>query len=752
MTPDSPRTRLRVLAVVCVSLFSVLIARLWYLTVLTGDEFQQRAEANTLSRVFEQAPRGRIRDVTGRVLVDNRVVSVLGVDRDELDAALPPKTKAAERDALVTRIATELSRAGNLTKVAEIQKDLADQQYLPSDLVPIAVDIVPQLLVYFGERGDEFPGVHVTQQTVRSYPYGSRAAHLLGYIGRINDDEYRVRDAQNASKDPNAKPYRRSDDIGKSGIEALFEDDLRGVPGQRVVEVDATGRAIRERADLSTLPRPGNDVWLTIDIDTQSVVEDELQASLEKARLQKPRNTTDPEITAPAGASVLLDPANGNVLAMASYPSYDPADFVGGISAPRYAELNDPTAYRPLFDRALNGEYAPGSTFKLFTSYAAITSGVMGTAELPGVDQKIDDPGTYRLANCKSLAGTKCDWSNATGDNLKPATFTGVDLPRSLTVSSDTYYYRVGAVLHQTPGKRQAIQDAAELFGMGSESGITLPLESKGFIPDEKSRAARRDANPTAFPESNWYTGDTINVAVGQGDVLATPLQLANAYATMANGGTLYAPNLVTKVTTNAGDLVRSFAPRIRRTIELDPVAKDRIMRGLAGVTSNEDGTAYAAFHASGGGVDFDLARWPVAGKTGTAQVNGKADTALFVGVTPVATSERPETANNTPRMAMATILEQSGFGGKNAAPVVATVLDKILRQQVPRAVSIPEREACERQAQAQLAAQAAALKAAPSTTTVKGAKVTTTTTAPPSTTAAGTAGGGAGSGVCGAG
>jgi penicillin-binding protein 2 len=757
MTSDSPRIRLRVLAVVCVSLFSVLVARLWYLTVLTGDELQQRAEANTLSRVFEQAPRGRIRDVKGRVLVDNRVVSVLGINREELDAQLPVKTKAAERDALITRIATELSRAGTLTKIADIQLKLADRQYVSSDLVPIAVDISPQLLVYFGERGDEYPGVHVTQETVRSYPYGSRAAHVLGYIGRISDDEYKTREAQNNSKDPAAKPYRRNDDIGKSGIEALFEDDLRGVPGQRVIETDATGRAVRERTDLSTLPQSGHDVWLTIDIDTQSVVEDELQASLEKARLQKPRNATDPEITAPAGASVLLDPENGNVLAMASYPSYDPSDFVGGISATRYAELNDASAFRPLFDRALNGEYAPGSTFKLFTSYAAVTSGVMGTADLPGIDQKIDDSGTYHLANCKQLPGTKCDWTNAKTGAGVPASFKAVDLPRSLAVSSDTYYYHVGAVLHQTAGKRRVIQDVAELFGMGSESGITLPNESKGFIPDEKSRAERHKANPAAFPEGNWYTGDTINVAVGQGDVLSTPLQLVNAYATFANGGTLYAPNLVSKVTTNAGGTVRTFEPRVRRTIALDAVAKDRIMRGLADVTLNADGTAYDAFHSARGGVDFDLDRFPVAGKTGTAEVTGKADTAWFVGVTPVATSERPDTASNTPRVAMVTILEQSGFGGANAAPVVASVLDKVLRNVVPRAVSIPEREACERQAQQQLAAQAAALKAAASTTTVKGtAKTTTmtTTTTATTTTAKGAAppSGTSASGACGAG
>jgi penicillin-binding protein 2 len=673
---DVPRIRLRIIGVVAVSLLVALVARLWFLQVMNSEGYEQQAIANIERVVKVSAPRGRIFDAQGRVLVDNRVVTTVSIDKAALSREFPAKADAEERTAMLTRLAVEISGSGNLMKVDEIERKLRNSQYSRLGVVPIANDVSDDLMVLIGEHPDEFPGVEVGQTTVRDYPYGSLAAHVLGYVGPINGTEF-------ATKQGSPKGYDLTDNIGKTGLESLFEDVLRGTPGSRVYEVDRQERVIREVTENHTEPVPGDDIYLTIDVALQSEVEKQLATALQEAREQPKRNKDDPDITAPAGAAVVLDPQNGSVLAMASLPTYDPSQFVAGIAQEQFDQLNDPANYTPLLNRAIQGEYAPGSTFKPFTAYAAIANGFMGSGRLPGIYQRIDDSGTYQLVPCD---GDKCSWTNSKDGRGVPLTNKGIDLPAALSVSSDVYFYAIGAEIARSDrGLDHSIQDTAAAFGLGTSTAVQLPAERSGRLGDRELRQSLHEQAPEAFPNSGWFIGDTINVAVGQGETVVTPLQLANAYAALGNGGTVFAPNLVREVRgQESGATIAQFGARPVSTVPFPPEVRDPILQGLRGVTVS--GTAASAFHDPRY-ADFDMNAWPVAGKTGTAEVKNKADTALF--------SAYMGPAGQPPRYAMSVVLEQSGFGGANAAPVVGKVFDAIVEQRLKEPLTVDEYLRC---------------------------------------------------------
>jgi penicillin-binding protein 2 len=367
MDNDSPRLRMSILGVVVVSLFGALFARLWYLQVMAAPEYQVEARENRVRVVAEEGPRGRILDAKGRVIVDNRTSLVVTVNPRELE-------EVDDRDGLVLRLAETLTRFGVPTKVATIERTLADRQYDPLQPVPVAIDVPEELELYLAERAEEFPSVTVRRESVRSYPHGQAAAHLLGYVGRISREELEAKQGTKDAPRPIAKPYQPDSDIGKSGVEQTYEDELRGVPGRRVVEIDARNRPVRTVE--YTPPRPGNDIQLTVDLDLQLMAERALAEQL--AAIRGGRTRDGKKVQAPAGSIVVLDPRNGAVLAMASYPTYDPAEFVNGISEARYRALTGGAeADNPLINRAIQGLYAPGSTFKPITAYAALASGMI---------------------------------------------------------------------------------------------------------------------------------------------------------------------------------------------------------------------------------------------------------------------------------------------------------------------------------------------------------------------------------------
>ena len=424
----------------------------------------------------------------------------------------------------------------------------------------------------------------------------------------------------------------------------------------------------------------GEDLQLTIDADLQRWVENQLALSLVEARARPKRAAADPEARAPAGTVVVLDVKTGELLAIASNPSYDPADFVGGISDFRFAELNDPGAHFPLNDRAVSSAYPPGSTFKLITAYAALQRGLIGAEET------IVDRGVYTIEQCEAEGGAGCQFSNA-----GRASYGRVDLRRALSVSSDVYFYRLGELFWNTQDRFGAvpIQDAARAFGFGVPTGVQLTDEGSGYIDEPARRTERHQQNPTAFPNGDWYTGDNVNLAIGQGELLVTPLQLANAYAALANGGTLHSPSVARAVIDHVtGQVERNFEPRVRGRVELPPELRQAILDGLTRVVADGEGTA------SDGFAGFPLEAFPVAGKTGTAEVDPgkKADTALFAAFGPA----------SDPRYAVVAVLEEAGFGADAAVPLVRKVFDYL---QDPAAATAEA---------ARVAAAAAALQAAP--------------------------------------
>ena len=671
---ETGRYRMRVLAIIGLSMFAALGARLWYLQVMVSEEAMATARSNISRVIAVPAPRGRIQDVHGRTLVGNRLTTVLTMNRNELDESGFDKDERLE---VLTEIAVEINRSGHLMKVTDVVRALADPSYGNYDDIPIAHDVGEDLLVFFGERPNRFPGVRVAQSTVRSYLYGDLATHVLGWVGPINDAELRMR------RPSDGKEYRLRDQIGKAGVELMFEDDLRGQAGRKVVEVDRLGDVVRDRHDLFVPPIPGDDLMLSIDVDVQYLVERELERSVHLARTREPDADPDrpgqllPAYDAPGGSVVVLDPRVGDVVAMASFPSYDPNDSIGGFSFDQWAELNDPANDLPMFNRAIQGEYAPGSTFKLFTAHAAWHEGVFGVGAVPRADELWDDPGAYVLRSCGDVDPTDpppgCRYRNA-GEKQYEA----VDLVRSLTVSSDVYYYQIGESIYINPGHPDtAVQDAAASYGMGLETGVTLPFEQDGYLPTPRNRRQRHEVNPVAFPEWGWSTGDNVITAIGQGEVLVTPLQLGNAFATFANDGVRYAPNVVARIVDRNGTVVREFGPRELSTVDIDDGFRRRVLNGLAGVTAHEEGTAYWAFNSRAtGGIYFPLDEYPVAGKTGTAEVRGKADTSIFAAFGPV----------EEPTHTIVAVLEEAGFGSSVAAPLVARILAPVFEGTVPEA------------------------------------------------------------------
>ena len=691
--------RLYVVGIVAVCLVAALVARLWYLQVLESEELQTAASANILRVVYTEAPRGRIFDTKGRILVDNRVVQVVTIDRLSFRAAL---NESEQHDGLL-QIAEIVSRSGRLTKVIHIEERLASREFGPFDKVPVAFDINPDLLVYLGERPDLFPGVSVEERTVRSYPYGEVAAHLLGYVGPLTESEYRTLSAQIDPTDPNAKTYQPGDEIGKSGVERIFESELRGVPGVRIFEVNRLDEIVKVHHDKDRQPLPGNDVHLTIDLDIQSLVERELRRGLDEARDQAPPEDPDaPRFVASAGAAVAIDPRDGSVLAMASFPTFDPREFVNGISQRLFNDLTAEENFSPILNRAIQGLYAPGSTFKVVTTHAALTQGVIGDgpAALTGVDDFYRDTGTYRYPFCLEESDTCVFESPYCCER-------GVDLRDAITVSSDTYFYRLGGegFFRRPSPLDEGIQESARAFGLGSHTGIPLPHERAGIVPDREYYDYQFEQGVFLRSGAQWFAGDTINLAIGQGNLLVTPLQMANVYAVVASGGKVHQPNIATKITDRDGQVLDEFGPRLVRELEWSAELSGPLLDGLNGVTaynlpsSASDevllrGTAYEAFNLPGeGGVDFPLNGWPVGGKTGTAEKLGKADFAWFVAFGPASWPERG--FRHTPEVVVALVLEEAGFGGAVAAPVAARILYPIATSTVERARTAKEVDAC---------------------------------------------------------
>lgn len=646
MDTSSPRLRMSVLGMVVLGCFVALFARLWFLQVMAAPTLNVEAQANRIREAAVEAPRGRILDVKGRVLVDNRTSLVITVDRRQY-ASLTTSAK----DQLTGRLAATLTDFGRPTKVVTVQKRIDDPQYNPVQPVPVAIDVPEDLQVYLAEHAEDFPGVSVERESVRSYPYGAAAANILGYVGRISEKQL---SGTKPGVDPDTgieKTYQNNSNIGLAGIEYTYESDLRGTPGVEQVEIDAKNRPVRTVSYQA--PKPGNDVQLNIDIDVQLRAE---QALTDKLNALRGTRQTDGVVrAAPAGSVVVLRPQDGGVVALATFPSYDPSEFVNGISADRYAQLTDVNGVSALVDRSISGQYSPGSTFKLVTSEAALVNGII-------------TPGTYyNDTGVFEVGGQQFKNSGGTRNG-------SINLPYALTVSSDTFFYNLGARMEGTTD----LQDAAAKFGFDAKTGIDLPGESSGYVLTPPEKKALHDKYPDAYPYGEWFTGDNVQLAIGQNTVTVTPLQLTNAYAALGNGGTVYQPRVAWRVLRSKADpndpasVLRTIDPQVKATVDLPPEVRNPIVEGLGAVTTR--GTAKDSF------VGFDQRAFPVVGKTGTAQVQFvrpdgsvgfKADTSLFASYGP----------RDDAQYAVTAVMEESGFGAEASGVVVRQVYEQLAGQ-----------------------------------------------------------------------
>ncbi|MFT7647373.1 MAG: penicillin-binding protein 2 [Candidatus Poriferisodalaceae bacterium] len=633
--------RLTFLGVVGVALFVAMITRLWFLQVLTSDELSVEAESNRIEVIIEPPTRGRILDRHGVVLAENQRTGVVTINSSRFTTGD------------LDRVLNQLSDLLDIP-VATMELRLEDLAYHPLAAKVVATGLDEAGLLRVQEAS--LPGVEASWDMERVYPNGTLAAHVLGYVGAISPSEY---------SDFLEAGYVPSERVGRAGIEVMFEDFLHGTPGQTKLEVDAGGRVHRVVNEIP--PEPGNDVLLSIDADLQAAVEAYLQLGLISARQSVSRDSGF-FFPASAGAAVVMDLRNGDVLAMASHPTYDPNWLIQGLTNDEYQSVfENPLLPGPLNNRAVQGQYSPGSVFKLVTALGALEAGIISPRNT------FYDAGSYTIPADRGCTG-RCTFFNAGRVELG-----AVDLSLAITKSSDAYFYKIGDDLYQLKGPEQfAIQDMANQLGFGRPTGVQLPFEKNGRIGSPSVKAALFEENPAAynpFNETNlWLPGDNINTAIGQGLVVVTPLQLANAYATFANGGTRFSPNiaeeLISRSQASFGETVLEYNPRIVEQVEFPPGASI-VREGLTGVTSFAlRGTAAGAFDG------WDHAGYGVVGKTGTSQSEGlntllnrpKEDSAMFVAWAP----------RHDPRYVVAVIMEEAGFGGDAAAPVARNIFSAL--------------------------------------------------------------------------
>jgi penicillin-binding protein 2 len=623
-------------------IFIILILRLSYLQLVQTDRFQTLARENRIRINPINAPRGEIFDRKNVRLVGNRPIYTVSLEYLGIK----------DTSSVVKRLANILG-----IDPKSIEDKINAQKLKLYQPVEVAVDVPVETLTKIEEKRLELPGVIIDVEPVREYPFGSSLSHVLGYVQEIKEKQL---------EEHKDEGYVLGDEYGQSGLENQYEKYLRGGKGARQVEVDNMARPVRDLGVKA--PVPGSNLQLTIDSKLQEVAEKGLADTVAKAQRQGFRD-------ARAGAVVMLDVHTGQVLAMASCPSYDPAKFTGSMTqADVDAIFRDPT--RPFFNRAL-GIYPPGSTFKMIVAAAALEDKIVSAT------YAINDPGHFR---------NKTDWN--------PAGHGRVDMRKAIQVSCDVYFWQIGLSV----GVDRIGKFAAD-FGLGQLTGIDLPGESSGVVPtpaykhdkwksllDNKYGPEIQSINEKyddliakAFTEENkeklqaekdkelkaveqkyaadryaweleWREYDTLDMSIGQGDNQYSPIQLANYISAIANGGTLYQPYIVKKITDSKGSVIKEFNPVVKRKVNVSEDNLQIIREGMHMVSLYPNGTAAGIF------AGFPIS---VAAKTGTAEVHGKDNHALFVCFAPY---EKPE-------VAIASVIDYGGHGGTTAGPVVRELL-----------------------------------------------------------------------------
>lgn len=662
----SGRLRLVVIQALVFSLFATLFARLYYLQVVGGEEYHAQAASQSVREIVVQPQRGLIVDDQGRPLVANRASWVVSIDRTVL-GKMPPH----QQEVLVGRVADVVDVAAR--KIEQKLVTCGDQGSVPGTCwngspyqpVPVAQDVEQTVALRILEQPEDYPGVLAEQQSVRAYPrpYGANLAHVLGYLSPITEDEL-DRAEENGDRSVNG-----ASSVGRAGVEKEYDRWLRGMPGYKSVAVDSMGRVLGDDGEVAG--QPGDTLVTSIDAKVQSVVEQQLRETIQTAR-QTRDPVTGRNYVADSGAAVVMEVDTGRIVAMASEPTYDPDVWVGGITKKQLARLYSDAAGNPLLSRATQGQFAPGSTWKPFMTAGALTHGYSPDTRL----------------NCSSSLRV----GNRDFKNYESGAYGFISFAQALEVSCNTFFYRVGYDYWQRFGSdvadvhaKDPLVEEAKTFGFGSETGVDLPGEASGRIADRAWKRSYYKSmkdyycgiadKPQDSPDNDgvsdfvyrfaqefcvegfaYRAGDAVNFAIGQGDTIVTPLQLARGYAAIANGGTLYAPRVAKAIVSPDGKVLKRFAPKKTGSVGVPKGVLGYIDEALKGVT--RQGTM--AWRMGG----FPLDQVQVRSKTGSAEVYGKQSTSWV--------------ASYTDDYVVVMMVSQGGTGSGTSGPAVRKIWETL--------------------------------------------------------------------------
>ncbi|MBS4751530.1 penicillin-binding protein 2 [Nocardioides sp. zg-ZUI104] len=620
----SHRSRLRLIVIqtLVFSLLATLGVRLYYLQVISGETYRGQAASQSVREIVVQPQRGLVVDAMGRPLVTNRLTWVVSVDRTLLG-----KMSEADRAGLLERTGEAIS-----VDVAKIERRLllcGDAGAVagecwngsPFQPVPVASGVEEAAALRILEQPEDFPGVVVEQQSVRAYPapYGVNAAHVLGYVSPITSDEL------DEAKEAGDSSVNGASVVGRAGVEKGYDEWLRGQPGYQKVAVDSKGRVRQDVSDLQA--QPGDTLVTSIDAKVQSVVEEQLAAAIAKQRATRDP-VTKRNFEADSGAAIVMEARTGRIVAMASQPTYDPEVWVGGISEKQLKRLYSEAAGNPLLARSFQGQFAPGSTWKPFMTVGALRNGY-------APDTVLGCPSSVQIGN-------------RAFHNHESSAYGSVTFARALEVSCNTFFYQVGMKFWQRFGSdpddtdaKDPLVEEAQAFGFGERTGLDLPGEASGRVADRRWKrdyyesmkdyycgiaGKPQDAKTSDFVYKfsrefcvegwKYRLPDSANFAIGQGDTIVTPLQLARGYAALANGGILYEPRVAKAIVSPEGKVIREIAPKKERRIKASKQVLKYVDEALQGVSTR--GTM--AWKLGG----FPLEKVKIRAKTGSAEVYGK--------------------------------------------------------------------------------------------------------------------------------
>ncbi|MET7593824.1 penicillin-binding protein 2 [Streptomyces sp. NPDC005481] len=654
-TGRTPRVQIRlvVIQILVLSLLGTLGGRLWYLQIRNGDEYAKEASGNHVQQVVQPAVRGSILDARGVPIADNETRLVVSASRTDLlkmkDDGKGVLTKLADVLGMKPKDVIEKVR---LCDAKTPQPCWNGSPYQP---IPITDEATPKQALQIRERSEGFPGITAEPEAVRRYaaPGKANTAQVLGYLSPVTDEEI------TKAKDTDS-PYLRSDQVGRSGLERQYDKQLRGKAGVTRYEVDNLGRVIGKAE--SDAAQPGANVVTSIDSRVQRIAEYELNEAMKTARTEFDKNTGE-NYKADAGAIVVMEARTGRVVAMASNPSYDPNAWVGGISGKDYARLTGKKSNYPLLNRAIQGQAAPGSIFKVIPTTAAVNAGY-------------PFDGNYECSSSYNLGGQVFK-------NFESKGYGSISLGRALEVSCDTVFYRLSHQEWQKDGGNKPkkhpndwFYKTAHQFGLGKETGIDLPNEVTGRVPDRQWKQNYWKANKDAWCKTGkkdgdyvqkiayenclegnkMRAGDAVNYSIGQGDTLVTPIQMATIYGAISNGGTLYDPTVGKAIVSADGKDVQEIKPSSHGKLPMTRKTRDEIDGALAGVATR--GTAAWRF---GGWPQDEI---PMHAKTGTAEVYGKQTTSWF--------------ATYTKDYTVVMTISQGGTGSGASGPAVRKVYNAL--------------------------------------------------------------------------